>query len=267
MLSLKLLATDLDGTLIPLSGNQQNKDDLQLLAAELSADGLELAFVTGRHLASVEVALHEFELPSPSCIVCDVGTSIYVPDNDSGYQLSEQYSRKLRSIVQPWTTERLHECLKAVEGLRKQESEKQTEFKLSYYVEVTRLSSVLQALQVVLKAEDVPFAVVSSVDPFTGDGLVDLLPVGVNKAFAVNELLQIRGLEPHQAAFAGDSGNDLAVFCSGVPSILVANTHADVVEQARECHRRKGWSSRLYVAEQEATSGVLEGIRYYRHRH
>ncbi len=58
-----VLATDLDGTLIPLANDEQNQRDLRQLKAELSDRDLSLVFVTGRHFESVQQAIAEYHLP------------------------------------------------------------------------------------------------------------------------------------------------------------------------------------------------------------
>ena len=60
-----VLATDLDGTLIPLDGNQQNQSDLQTLAAELERNDVTLVFVTGRHFESATRAMESFNCRGP----------------------------------------------------------------------------------------------------------------------------------------------------------------------------------------------------------
>ena len=46
-----VLATDLDGTLIPLPNEPQNQTDLETLAHELKSQGVTLIYITGRHFA------------------------------------------------------------------------------------------------------------------------------------------------------------------------------------------------------------------------
>jgi hydroxymethylpyrimidine pyrophosphatase-like HAD family hydrolase len=87
-----LLATDLDGTLIPLDGEPQNRQDLQTLAALLERLGVALIYVTGRHLESVERAIDEHQMPRPDWLICDVGTSIYQHCDGEHFQLLEAYA-------------------------------------------------------------------------------------------------------------------------------------------------------------------------------
>ena len=64
----RVLATDLDGTLIPLAGIEQNEFDLRTLASQLEQQRVMLVFVTGRHLASVVGAIQQFQLPPPQVL-------------------------------------------------------------------------------------------------------------------------------------------------------------------------------------------------------
>jgi hypothetical protein len=74
--STRTLATDLDGTFIPLSQIEQNQKDLIILSRELLEWQIGLAFVTGRHFELVQEAIEENLLPHPNWIICDVGTTI-----------------------------------------------------------------------------------------------------------------------------------------------------------------------------------------------
>ena len=66
----RVLASDLDGTLIPLDGHRGNREDLQTLSNELGRRGVSLIYITGRHFEStMETAratgLPEAAIPEP----------------------------------------------------------------------------------------------------------------------------------------------------------------------------------------------------------
>ena len=86
-----VLATDLDGTLIPLDDCSQNQSDLKCLTEKIRELGFLLVFVTGRHISSVQKAITEFSLPLPDWIICDVGTSIFRTTNTGQFEPVEQY--------------------------------------------------------------------------------------------------------------------------------------------------------------------------------
>ena len=108
-----------------------------------------------------------------------------------------------------------------------------------------------------------PYSMIHSVDPFNGDGLIDLLPQDVSKAHALSWWVEHVGVAPGGIVFAGDSGNDLAALSAGYQAIVVGNADRSVAQQAQEAHESAGFSDRLYLAEAPATSGVLEGCRWY----
>lgn len=268
-----MLATDLDGTLIPLDDNPQNSRDLEHLVQELKRAEMSLAFVTGRHWELVQEAMEQHALPQPNWLICDVGTSVYesaVTDSDfeSGAKLDgltpmSAYAQHLEGIVGDYDVDRLAELLSSVAGIRKQEPEKQGRFKLSYYSHQCELDRVVDELEVLLGRSQAPYGIIASVDPFTEDGLIDLLPRGVSKSHALDWLVRHAGLQRQQVLFAGDSGNDLAALTAGYHSIIVGNAAETVVTEARRAHRAAGWSGRLYTADHPATSGVLEGLRHF----
>ena len=259
-----VLATDLDGTLIPLAGNEENRRDLHVLSQRLAAGQVTLLFVTGRHFRSVTEAMKTFALPRPDWILCDVGTSIYQRTGGDRFELVIDYQQHLQKIVTDLPVERLRQHLAEFPGLRVQEEEKQGKFKLSFYAQADQLASLTSAIQAKLDELSAPYSIVSSVDPFTGDGLVDLLPAAASKAHALHWWTEFTGQALESIVFAGDSGNDLAALNAGFRAIVVGNASREVVEKVRDHHLQAGWQDRFFSAPGTATSGVLEGCQRFR---
>jgi HAD superfamily hydrolase (TIGR01484 family) len=259
----RVLATDLDGTLIPLAGNQQNRADLRTLADELKRHRVTLVFVTGRHFESVTDAIEQFELPQPHWVICDVGTSIYQRLAAGRFEPLEAYGSHQDKIIAGMPLRTLRENLQSIDGLRLQEEKKQGQFKLSYYVDADQIDNLVRLIQQEVDGTNAPYTIIHSVDPFNGDGLIDLLPAAVSKAHALDWWASHIGLNPEAIVFAGDSGNDLAALTAGHRAIVVANADDDVVRRASNAHREAGWKNRLFLARDDATSGVLEGCRWF----
>ncbi|MEZ6089425.1 MAG: HAD family hydrolase [Pirellulaceae bacterium] len=194
-------------------------------------------------------------------IICDVGSTVCRVDRDGKCHVVEAYVARLQEIVGSSSFESLHDDLRSIETLRLQEQEKQGRFKLSYYTDAARLQETVEKVLARIKGQ--PFGMISSVDPFNGDGLIDLLPANVSKAFALRWWCEHLDRDPMDIIFAGDSGNDLAVLTAGYRAIVVGNADRSVVEEATISHRKSGWSGRLHVASASATSGVLEGCRFF----
>tara|TARA_R110002111_G_scaffold262613_1_gene339522 strand:+ start:133507 stop:136107 length:2601 start_codon:yes stop_codon:yes gene_type:complete len=258
-----VLATDLDGTFIPLEGDTGNQSDLQTLASQFVFHDISLIFVTGRHFESVVQAIDEFALPQPEWIICDVGTSIFQRQVSGKFTPVVAYQKYQDQIIASMPVVRLRERLQSIPGLRLQEAEKQGRFKLSFYAEAAQLDELVDRVQEELDQTNAPYSIIHSVDPFNGDGLIDLLPATVSKAHALEWWFEAYDLNPQDIVFAGDSGNDLAALTAGYRTILVGNANRTLAQRVYNLHRESGWENRLYLARGTATTGVLEGCRWF----
>lgn len=257
------LATDLDGTLIPLADNPRNEADLWTLSKGIQDAGLRLVYVTGRHQESVQRAMKAFQLPKPELIICDVGASVVQCPNPGVFKPDLSYRKHLEQIVRGLPPSELQQKLPAMEGLRLQEAESQGPFKLSFYATTDRLEILVARLQSQLERLRAPYSIIHSVDPFTGNGLIDLLPEGVSKAGALSWWVEKKDIPAESIVFAGDSGNDRAALVAGYRSVIVANAGSALARHVYDAHRQMGWENRLYLAQRTATSGLLEGCRWF----
>jgi len=259
----KVLATDLDGTLIPLEDQADNKTDLVQLEEALRQNHVTLTFVTGRHLESVQDAIGRHELPAPDWVICDVGTSIYRRTADDTFEIAQAYVDHLQGIVGEYSPQRLREEFASLDSLRLQEEEKQGQFKLSFYCDAKQLHQIHSAVLDRLSHGRIPYSVIASVDPFTGDGLIDLLPTDVSKAYALQWWTDHAGMDNKELVFSGDSGNDLAAMTAGYRTIVVGNASPELMETVHKHYESRLQVDRLYIAEKPATSGVLAGCRHF----
>ncbi|MFN3160124.1 MAG: HAD-IIB family hydrolase [Rubinisphaera brasiliensis] len=257
------LATDLDGTFIPLEDEPRNRSDLKTLTELLERHHVPLIYVTGRHLESVLDKAHEQELPRPEWMICDVGTSIYRKNDNGDLRPVEPYYEFQHEIVDGFELSDIAKVIEQWPGLRRQEEEKQGPYKLSYYVEQEVLEDRAAQLGEWLKQQQAPWEYIHSVDPFTGDGLLDVVPTAISKAKALEWWCDFAETDHRGVVFAGDSGNDYAAFIAGYRTIVVANTDRAIAEKVRDEHARRGYENRLHLATQKATSGVLEGCHAF----
>ncbi len=258
-----VLATDLDGTLIPVEGCVRNEADLMELTRRLAESRVPLVFVTGRHLRSVLRAIEAFRLPMPEWIVGDVGTSIYERGSGGSWALVEGYARHLQASVGDRSLEAVRFAFEQFDDLTLQAPEKQGDFKLSYYCPRDAVQTVAERLQNRLDELRAPYAVTNSLDPFTTHGLIDVLPRAASKGAALQWWSEHYGIDVEKIVFAGDSGNDLAAMTAGFRSIVVSNADPQLTRAVRVAHAAAGWEDRLFFAETHATSGVLEGCRWF----
>ncbi len=258
----RALTTDLDGTLIPFSNDRQSFDALEQIRGQLATTGLPLVFVTGRHLDYVVEGINTHHLPQPDWILCDVGTSVYERIGTE-YRRSNVFDGRLDEIVGETDIEALRNDLAELSGFRLQEAFKQVRHKLSYYVDADALDKCHASAESYLREHRLPYSVISSRDPFNGDGLVDVLPQNVSKAFALDWWCHIRGFRNDEILFCGDSGNDFAALIAGYRTVVVGNADRQLAARVHRIHGEQGWHDRLLLASNPSAAGVLEGMHWY----
>jgi len=259
-----LLASDLDGTLIPVTDAPEQEVALRNFTKEVGrSEGLRLAYVTGRHLELAESAIEEFELPVPDFLVCDVGTSLYEPDPGSGgFVLDPVYAEEMRSRIAGADAGDIRRRLGGTCGLVPQPPERQTDFKASFEFEPGERERLLAEIREHLDSDAV--SIVWSVDTAGGRGLLDLLPAGAGKDTALHHLHDRLKLTADRLFFAGDSGNDRAAMLSGYRVTVVANAPPELKAVLRSEARERDILDHLYFAESPAAAGVMEGARHWR---
>lgn len=266
-----LLCTDLDRTLIPNGPAQESPRAAGMFERLVADPRLTLAYVSGRHRTLVEDAIREFDLPAPDYVIGDVGTTLYRVGPRYLWELEHAWEHQ---IAQDWSghiASDLLPLLAGVDGLRAQEPEKQNRFKLSFYLDPAAWNETLEAsIRRRLAAADIRARMIWSVDDLTGDGLLDILPRNASKRHAIEALMKIGGFSRENTVFCGDSGNDLEVLVSPIPSVLVANARPEVKRQAAERVGAAGHAARLYIARGDYRGlngnyrgGMLEGIVHF----
>lgn len=266
-----LLCSDLDRTAVPNGPAPESAGAASAFAALAGREDVTLAYVSGRHRTLVENAISEYGLPMPDFVMGDVGTTLYRVEENGEWALEQAWERR---IGQDWgghISSDLLPLLDGIEGLRAQEPEKQNRFKLSFYLEPERWNDEFaKSTHSRLSAANVQARLVWSIDDLTGDGLLDILPRSASKLGAIDALIEFEGYDLESTVFCGDSGNDLDVLASPIPSVLVANAQPEVKEQAAAMARDAGYEEQLYIARGgfrgmngNYRGGILEGVAHY----
>jgi HAD superfamily hydrolase (TIGR01484 family) len=258
----RVLATDLDGTFIPLPDHPENRDALETFRAARAENRIGLVFATGRHLESVLDAMRAESLPSPDWIVCDVGTSIHRRDG-AAYVPYAPFEATLAERTCGATRADVETLLAPLPGLALQSPERQRRFKISYFCPPEDLQRLADLADQRLADAHLPYACLASLDPFHGVGLLDVLPAGASKADALLWLATHADFSPDEVVFSGDSGNDLAALACGFRAIVVANATPGLADRALRQLEDQRLSDRLFCATLPATSGVLQGCRHF----
>lgn len=267
------ICTDLDRTLLPNGKQAESPEARSIFARLVGRPEVCLAYVSGRNLSLVQEVIQEYSLPLPDFIVGDVGSTIYHFNGDI-WQYYQNWSQEiaadwqgLNSIdLQPLFTD-----IVDISHLTLQEADKQSRFKLSYYLPLDLNNQALQdCMNLRLQEQNIAASLIYSIDEAKGIGLLDILPANATKFHAVEFLRCQLDFDYSNTVFAGDSGNDLPVLVSDVPSILVANAHDDIIKTAQLQTQLQGNSQSFYLAKGgflgmngNYSAGILEGIAYY----
>jgi sucrose-6F-phosphate phosphohydrolase len=261
-----LLCTDLDRTLIANGAQPESLGASALFSQLVSREDVTLVYVSGRHLALIEQAMTVFGLPAPDAIIADVGSTIYHATPSGWYQDAGWRSQ----IAPDWrglAHEDLRRLLEVFPVLQLQPAQNQGHHKLSYHISLEANSAQLMGeMDACLKSAQIKANLIWSIDEPAGLGLLDVLPAGANKLHAIQFLMQQNGYQEGDVIFAGDSGNDLDVLLSSLPSVLVANADPQVKSQTADAN-----PDTLYVAHGgylgmngNYSAGILEGVAHYR---
>ena len=265
-----LLCTDLDRTLLPNGHEPESAGAREQFTALAQHPEITLAYVTGRHRALVQEAIDDYRLPQPDYVISDVGTRIYRSEGDH-WQPWPQWEMEIDGDWGGMEHAQLHALFRDLPELQLQEQSKQNTHKLSYYVPLKADSeALLTIMQRRLAEHHVRASLIWSIDEVAATGLLDVLPARATKLHAIEFLAAQLGIKIQDTLFAGDSGNDLPVLSSAVPSVLVANAGTEVREAALALAAAAGHADALYIAtggflgmNGNYSAGILEGMMHF----
>ena len=230
-----LLATDLDGTLV---GDDSALAVLKDQLAKLRNSGqLKLVYVTGRSLEMYQELRDEKGLLEPDALLAAVGSEIYL----DGVRQADWPQ------VEQWSPRRIHEVLAGYSGLTPQPPTEQRDFKLCFYFD-NAVASVTK-IQAELGSD---YAVI-----YSSNRYLDILPAGVNKATALEQLCRYWQLPLSIVIAAGDSGNDISML-GRYKAIIVGNASAELRQW-----QLTATNPALYVAKASYARGITEGLRHF----
>jgi len=264
---MRILATDLDRTLLPNGSWPPDPGAIDLFNELTQRHDVLVVYVTGRNLDLTENAINEFGIRYPDILIGDVGTSIrrYV-QND--WQSHEGWDTHVKQTSPGWDADAVQRAVAGVDGISRQESEHCSPFKQSYYVDHNRSEAVLKAVDERVKGK-FDEVIVYSFDSQSGKGLLDFLPQSATKQTALEYIADELGANKADVVFCGDSGNDVFPLTAGFSGVLVRNADDQLVASVRQAADEHP-ELKLYFAKGGFkglngfyTSGVIEGAYHY----
>ncbi len=263
----KILATDLDRTLLPNGRWPPDADAIPRFNELTEEFGVVVVYVTGRSLPLTKKAIAEFGVRFPDVLCGDVGTTItryqegeWVPDAG--------WVDHVKRASPRWDGVAVRDAVADIEGIEEQEAEHQNPFKQSYYADHGQQAAILSAVKsrVEGKYDEV---IVYSYDSQDDKGLIDFLPASATKQTALEYVAEAFGAPKREVVFCGDSGNDIFPLTAGFKGVLVRNADEQLVENVRAA-MAKDPGLEAYFAQGDFrglsgyyTSGVIEGAYHY----
>lgn len=264
---MKILATDLDRTLLPNGSWPPDPGAIDLFNELTEKHDVLVVYVTGRNLSLAESAIKEFGIRHPHVLIGDVGTSI------RKYQQGEWsphhgWDAHVKQSSPRWDAEAIRNAVIGVDGLIEQEREHCSPFKQSYYVDHDNNEVILKAVDELVKGK-YDEVIVYSFDSQSGKGLLDFLPNSATKQTALEYIADELGTSKADVVFCGDSGNDVFPLTAGFSGVLVRNADDQLVANVKQASNANP-ELRIYFAKGSFknlngyyTSGVIEGAYHY----
>ena len=264
---MRILATDLDRTLLPNGSWEPDPDAIALFNELTAVNDVLVVYVTGRNLQLTENAIREYGVRHPDVLCGDVGTTIR-KFADGAWHFDEGWVDLVHERCPRWDAQAIKQAVADVDGMREQEAEHLNPFKQSYYVDHSRKDEVLAAVDERVKGR-FDEVIIYSFDSQDNKGLLDFLPHGATKLTSLEYVAGEYATPVGEVVFCGDSGNDIFPLTAGFAGVLVRNADDQLVAEVREALRANP-DLRVYFARGGFkglngyyTSGVIEGAYHY----
>jgi Cof subfamily protein (haloacid dehalogenase superfamily) len=245
--TVRLIATDLDGTIVRSDGQISTRTRDALAAAEDA--GLVVVFVTGRpprwmQTISDETGHRGLAVCANGAVVYDLHTEQVVQDFPMDVDIARGITKALRDVVP--------DIAFAVESGDRygHEPHYRSKFELPPDVVVAHLDELLDRPILKLLARhttmptgellDAAHEVVGELAMLTTatfsetDSLLEISAPGVTKAFGLERLAAQHGITADDVVAFGDMPNDLPMLVWAGHAVAVANAHPDVMAVADE---------------------------------
>ena len=264
---MRILATDLDRTLLPNGRWPADEGAIDLFNELCRQEDLLLVYVTGRNLDLTEAAIRDYGVRYPDVLCGDVGTTIR-RYRDDRWHPDPGWADVVTQTSPRWDADTVRRAVSQIEGLREQEPEHQNPFKQSYYADHHRRDSILAAVDDAVRGH-FDEVIVYSFDSQDGKRLLDFLPASATKRTALEYVSSNAGAAPDEVVFCGDSGNDIDALTAGFRGVLVRNADEQLVAEVRRAMAADP-ALQVYFANGGFrglsgyyTGGVLEGAHHY----
>lgn len=199
---------------------------------------------TGRRLDSALRLIKRYGMPQPDVLITSVGTEIhYAPQLTSDKAWTQH-------IDYMWNRQKIRRVLADVPGLKLQDKNDQSEFKLSYYID-PRLAPPQEEINSLLHKADLTVNALFSFGQF-----LDIVPVRASKGFALRYVAGQWNIPLEHILAAGGSGTDEDMIRGNTLAVVVGQRHEEELAHLTDVEP-------IYYASAFYAGGILEAIDYY----
>lgn len=236
----RAIFTDLDQNLL------SDRESLREFVSHIKAHRKRASFgiATGRRLESALQVLKEFEIPRPDILITSVGTEIYYAPALNADVIWAQH------IAHQWNPKTIRRLLDPLPGLELQPEERQSRFKISYFID-PQIAPTLDDINRMLHKEEETVHTILSFGQF-----LDVLPVRASKGLALRYVAHQWDIPVEHILAAGGSGADEDMMRGNTLAVIVASRHNEELSQLTDIER-------IYFAKQPYSRGILEAIEHY----
>jgi len=252
-----ILAIDIDGTLIPNSSETPNIKGIKKFGQLVEDLDAVLVYPTGRTFQMACKAIGKYFLPMPDFLIASNGIFLF-SHNGAGWTENLEYKKSIIKKAPNFDCEKIIKVLSKLPFLQEEEATKQDRLKAGFYVDLEKKSeeAIHSAWEILNKNGINNTKIIYSQDLKNKVGILEILPDNISKLTGIEYLAEKLELNKDSIIFAGDEGNDLDVFASGIPSILVGNARDEIRRKIEKMN-----TDSIYFAKGENVEGIIEGIK------
>ncbi len=236
----RAIFSDLDQTLL---GDAESLDEfVQIMRANRRCATFGIA--TGRRLEAALRVMRRNRIPQPDVLITNLGTEIHYAPR---LTVDKAWSDHIDHL---WNAKAVRRILGELPGLSLQPKDKQSRFKISYFIDPEH-APALEEINSLLHQHE------QTVNAFVSFGqFLDVVPVRASKGIALRYFADQWGIPIEHVLAAGGSGTDEDMMRGNTLAVVVANRHQEELSQLADL-------ARIYFAEEAHAAGILEAVDHY----
>lgn len=261
---MKLIASDMDRTLLPNGNHRVSKGAMNKLKKELKKNKVKVIFVTGRYESLIKDGIDRYNTPKPEYIISLLGTVVY--NYKKGQFIKDkQWENILAKDWKKYKRQDIENLLSDIKELKVQPAITLNDYKQSYYYNPKiNIKKLINKIKARLKNKGIKAEIIDSIDVNRNTGLLDIVPQSGTKLSALNYVIKKMKIKKSDVLYAGDSGNDLLPLASGVFGVLVKNASQKTKDKLIKIATEKKLNNKIHIAKGSKklngnyASGIIE---------